>query len=137
MGWNFGFYVAVCQGQRGWSIPAGRVEATDQDPLQAALKEFGEETNGYLDKRELTHMGIITRRAREGDLARSLVFRAKVDLYHFGIDHEIEPDRIVQIGGDEEATFITFRAIDRMLPAPIYRPDINIPVVRAFSQIED
>jgi 8-oxo-dGTP pyrophosphatase MutT (NUDIX family) len=137
IGRDSNFYVAVCQGQNGWSIPAGRVEASDQDLLSAAIREFREETEGSLSEKEITHLGVVTRSDQSGMISRSLVFRAKVDLYHFGIDHSMNANRIIRIGGDKEVSFIMFRQIDEMLPAPVYRPEINLPVVKAFRQIKD
>lgn len=134
VGTRYPVYV-VCRGEEGWSIPAGRVEPTDQDPLCAALREFTEETSGSIDQREVTHMGIVSRISQGGDLSRSLVFRAKLDLYNFGIDHGMDTYPVLIVTGDKEVKYIMFRPIDQMLPAPTYRPDINIPVVRAFSQI--
>jgi 8-oxo-dGTP pyrophosphatase MutT (NUDIX family) len=129
-------YVAVWQRDAGWSIPAGRVERSDTDPLSAAMRELVEETGGGIDKRDFTHMGIVTRRGEGSNVSRSLVFRARVSQYHFGITHELTSN-LLRIGGDDESIAISFIKIGKYLPDPIYRPDINIPVIEAFSKIED
>ena len=82
-------------------------------------------------------MGVVSRRTDHGELAQSLVFRARVDLYNFGITHSMDANRIIEVGGDDETDFIMFMARKQMLFPPIYRPEINIPIVEAFSQIKD
>lgn len=129
---DFGHFVAVCQGQSGWSIPAGRMEKTDPDPVSVAIREFREETEGFLVPRDITHMGIVLRKTPEGQPVYSLVFRAKINKFNFGINHEIRSGQIIGIGDQE----VTFMAFTKALPPPIYRPEINIPVIRAFSQIK-
>ncbi len=136
LGTRSNLYLAVSQGQLGWSIPAGRVESTDRDPLFAAIREFAEETEGGVEERDFTHMGIVTRRSPDtGTFSRSLILRAEIDLYNVGITHYMDANQIIAIGGDQEVGFIMLRPIEQMLPTPIYRPDLNVPVVRAFSQI--
>ncbi len=122
---NNNCYVSVCQVPGGWSIPAGRVKDTDQGPLEAAMREFGEETDGGgFDSKDVTHMGIVGRR---------LVFRVEIDLYNLGIDHHMVAGSTLRIGGDEEVRLLMFRPMGEMLLPPIYRPEINTPVVKAFS----
>jgi len=45
--------------------------------------------------------------------------------------------QLVQAGGDSEVNFLTFWSVDRLLLPPVYRPDINLAVIKAFSQIRD
>lgn len=132
---DYGFFVAVYQGQNGWSIPAGRVKDTDTSPVEAALREFTEETNGGFDIRDITHMGIILRKSRLKPAA-SLVFRAIISPYNLGITHYIDEGQIAGVHGDNEVNFLTFIRVGGGLSAPVYRPDINVEVVRAFSQIK-
>ncbi len=133
---TYNLYVAVHQKRLGWSIPAGRVEPSDADLLSAAQREFMEETSGGIDDSDITHMGIVTRRRENSELSRSLVFRARVSSYHFGITHELRKG-IVSVAGDAEVTHLYFGQLGEGLPHPIYRPEINIPVVESFSKIKD
>ena len=78
-----------------WSIPAGKVE-NEEETIEAAKREFYEETAINIDNEELTFVGLIPRHTRDGRKTKGIMY-----VYQIDIDEEIMPDLENAIDGEE------------------------------------
>ena len=78
-----------------WSIPAGKVEG-DEETLDAAKREFFEETAINIDNMELKFVGLIPRHTRDGKKTKGIMY-----VYQLNIEHEVMPDLVNAIDGEE------------------------------------
>lgn len=78
-----------------WSIPAGKLEDAEST-MDAAKREFFEETAIDIDDKTLTFIGLIPRHTRDGKKVKGLMY-----VYLLNTDEEIMPDLINAIDGTE------------------------------------
>ena len=90
-----------------WSIPAGKVEP-NEDTLEAAKREFFEETNVNISNEELKFSGLVPRMTRDGK-------KVKGRMYTYLIEPETEiiPDLAGAKDG-EEHTECRYFSSDKM-----------------------
>lgn len=91
-----------------WSIPGGKIEKNETS-LDAAKREFFEETNIDISDEELTFTGVLTRKDRENKKLKGYMYT-----YFFEVDDEIYPDLESAIDGDEhtECEYFSMKDID-------------------------
>ena len=80
-----------------WSIPAGKVEE-GEETIDAAKREFFEETAIDIDNEELTFVGLIPRHTRDGKKIKGMMY-----VYQFDVNEEIYPDLENAIDGEEHS----------------------------------
>ena len=80
-----------------WSIPAGKVE-DNEETMDAAKREFFEETAIDIDNKELTFVGLIPRHTRDGKKIKGMMY-----VYQFDVDDEVYPDLENAIDGEEHS----------------------------------
>jgi len=78
-----------------WSIPAGKVE-DGEETMDAAKREFFEETAIDIDNKELTFVGLIPRHTRDGKKIKGMMY-----VYQYDVEDEIYPDLDNAIDGSE------------------------------------
>lgn len=78
-----------------WSIPAGHIE-DNEESIDAAKREFFEETSVDIDNRQIRFIGIIPRFTRDGKKCKGLMY-----VYLLDTDKIIEPDFDMAIDGEE------------------------------------
>jgi len=78
-----------------WSIPAGKVE-DGEETIDAARREFLEETAINIDNEDLTFSGLIPRHTRDGKKIKGMMY-----VYQFDVNEEIYPDLENAIDGAE------------------------------------
>jgi len=78
-----------------WSIPAGKVE-DGEETMEAAKREFFEETAIDIDNKELTFVGLIPRHTRDGKKIKGMMY-----VYQYDIDEQVYPDLANAIDGAE------------------------------------
>ena len=93
-----------------WSIPAGKLE-DDESTMDAAKREFFEETAIDIDDEKLTFVGLIPRHTRDGKKVKGLMY-----VYLLETEKEIMPDLKNAIDGEEhtDAKYFTLKEIDPM-----------------------
>ena len=93
-----------------WSIPAGKLE-DEESTMDAAKREFFEETAIDIDDEKLTFVGLIPRHTRDGKKVKGLMY-----VYLFETEKEIMPDLENAIDGEEhtDAKYFTLKEIDPM-----------------------
>jgi len=80
-----------------WSIPAGKVEE-GEETIDAAKREFFEETAIDIDNEDLTFVGLIPRHTRDGKKIKGMMY-----VYQFDVNEEIYPDLENAIDGEEHS----------------------------------
>lgn len=78
-----------------WSIPAGHIE-DGEESIDAAKREFFEETSVDIDNKILRFVGILPRHTRDGRKFKGLMY-----VYILDTDDIIEPDFELAVDGDE------------------------------------
>jgi len=93
-----------------WSIPAGKLE-DEESTMDAAKREFFEETAIDIDDKKLTFVGLIPRHTRDGKKVKGLMY-----VYLLETEKEIIPDLENAIDGEEhtDAKYFTLKEIDPM-----------------------
>lgn len=93
-----------------WSIPAGKVE-DEESTMDAAKREFFEETAIDIDDEKLTFIGLIPRHTRDGKKIKGLMY-----VYLFEVNEEIIPDLENAIDGEEhtDCGYFSIGEIDPM-----------------------
>lgn len=91
-----------------WSIPAGKLES-DESTMDAAKREFFEETAIDIDDEKLTFIGLIPRHTRDGKKTKGLMY-----VYIWEPKEEIMPDLENAIDGEEhtDAKYFSLNEID-------------------------
>ena len=80
-----------------WSIPAGKVE-DGEETMDAAKREFFEETAINIDDKEITFVGLIPRHTRDGKKIKGIMY-----VYQFNVNEEVYPDLENAIDGEEHS----------------------------------
>lgn len=80
-----------------WSIPAGKIEETE-DVQNAAKREFFEETAININDKELKFVGMIPRYSRDGKRMKGLMYT-----YIIEVDTPCHPDLEEAIDGEEHS----------------------------------
>lgn len=78
-----------------WSIPAGHIE-DGEESIDAAKREFFEETSIDIDDRQLKFVGVLPRYTRDGRKYKGVMY-----VYMMETNEIIEPDFESAIDGDE------------------------------------
>lgn len=78
-----------------WSIPAGHIE-NGEESIDAAKREFFEETAVDIDDRVIKFVGVLPRFTRDGKKYKGLMY-----VYLLDTNEIIEPDFDIAIDGDE------------------------------------
>jgi len=93
-----------------WSLPAGKLEG-EETTMDAAKREFFEETSIDIDNEKLTFIGLIPRHTRDGKKIKGLMY-----VYLFNTEEEIKPDLVNAIDGEEhtECRFFSLGEVDPM-----------------------
>ena len=78
-----------------WSLPGGKVEQ-NETTMDAAKREFFEETAIDIDSEELSFIGVLPRYTRDGKKVKGLMY-----VYLLETDEEIIPDLENAIDGEE------------------------------------
>lgn len=78
-----------------WSIPAGGVEQ-DESTMEAAKREFFEETAIDIKNKDINFIGILPRTTRDGNKTKGLMY-----VYKLETDLKLEPDLNSAVDGDE------------------------------------
>ena len=91
-----------------WSIPAGKLES-DESTMNAAKREFFEETAIDIDDEKLTFIGLIPRHTRDGKKVKGLMY-----VYIWEPKEEVMPDLENAIDGEEhtDAKYFSLNDID-------------------------
>jgi ADP-ribose pyrophosphatase YjhB (NUDIX family) len=94
-------------GQGEWSIPAGKVE--DSENLEnSAKREFFEETASNINDHKLSFAGMIPRNTRDGSKMKGLMYVYKIET-----EHQINVDLEEAIDGHEHTDW-GYYTIDEM-----------------------
>ncbi len=78
-----------------WSIPGGKLE-NNETTMEAARREFLEETAYDISDADLQFIGLIPRHTRDGKKVKGIMY-----VYLLEVETEIEPDLVNAIDGDE------------------------------------
>lgn len=91
-----------------WSIPGGKIEENESS-LDAAKREFYEETNIDISEDNLVFIGVLPRTNREGDKIKGYMYT-----YLLEVDKEIYPDLELASDGEEhtECKYFTLEDIN-------------------------
>jgi 8-oxo-dGTP pyrophosphatase MutT (NUDIX family) len=91
-----------------WSIPAGKLES-EESTMNAAKREFFEETAIDIDDEKLTFIGLIPRHTRDGKKVKGLMY-----VYIWEPKEEVMPDLENAIDGEEhtDAKYFSLNDID-------------------------
>ena len=92
-----------------WSIPGGKNEE-GEETLEAAKREFYEETFIDIDNDELNFVGVVPRKTRDGKKHKGVMY-----VYQLNSDQELNPDLENAIDGSEhtECGYFKFSEIDK------------------------
>jgi 8-oxo-dGTP pyrophosphatase MutT (NUDIX family) len=93
-----------------WSIPAGKLES-EESTMEAAKREFYEETAIDIDNEKITFIGLIPRHTRDGKKIKGLMY-----VYIYEPSEEIIPDLENAIDGEEhtDCKYFDLKEIDPM-----------------------
>ena len=94
-----------------WSLPAGKVDKTENAML-GAKREFFEETNISLDDKDIELVGFINRTNRDGSRVKGLMY-----VFLLRVDEKVYPD-LDSASDGEEHTECGYFGIDE-LPEPM------------------
>lgn len=93
-----------------WSIPAGKLE-TEESTMEAAKREFYEETAIDIDDEKISFVGLIPRHTRDGKKIKGLMY-----VYIWEPKEEVMPDLENAIDGEEhtDCKYFELKEIDPM-----------------------
>lgn len=93
-----------------WSIPGGKIEK-DESSLEAAKREFYEETNLDISEKKLRFIGVLPRTDRSGNKVKGFMYT-----YLLELENEIHPDLNSAIDGNEhtECKYYTLEDIENI-----------------------
>ncbi len=93
-----------------WSIPGGKVEE-DETTLEAARREFFEETNININDENLHFVGVIPRTNRKGDKVKGFMYAYLLD-----VKNEIIPDLSSAKDGEEhtECKYVSIEEFNKI-----------------------
>lgn len=105
-----------------WSIPGGKIEKNESS-MDAARREFLEETNIDISDKDLVFIGVLPRTNREGDKIKGYMYT-----YLLNVEDEIYPDLELAVDGEEhtECKYIDINNIDDINIDDYLRKLINI-----------
>lgn len=85
-----------------WSIPAGKIEDGEKS-IDAAKREFFEETSVDIDNSQIKFIGVLPRFTRDGTKSKGMMY-----VYFLDSDEIVEPDFESAIDGEEHSEWNYF-----------------------------
>lgn len=80
-----------------WSLPAGKIEK-NENTRDAAVREFKEETNIYLERNNLDFVGLLPRLSRDNSRIKGYMF-----VYEYYTEVPLIPDLENAVDGEEHS----------------------------------